>query len=235
MTDSTESIQTRTNARQAEYAHQNAAHYDALFCALLVGQWVGAIVLAIYVSPYAWEGKEQSIHTHVWLALLLGGGLCSLPMALTLLRRGSVMTRQSIGVAMLTFSGLLIHLTGGHIETHFHIFGALAFLTVYRDAAVLLTASVVTALDHVVRGLYFPESIYGISNPEAWRSAEHILWVVFCDIFLLHVCFKSRQEIGQMARRQAEAEVMGEEQQAQLFDLRLQLQQAELKAASKGS
>ena len=232
MTDSSQTIQARAMARQQEYAQTHAAHYDGLFCALLLGQWVAAIVLAVYVSPYAWEGKERSIHAHVWMAVLMGGALFSLPLLLTLLRRGEPMTRHAIAVAELGFSGLLIHLSGGHIETHFHIFGALAFLTVYRDASVLLTASAVTALDHLVRGIYFPESIYGISNPEAWRTAEHILWVVFCDVFLLHVCFKSRQEIAQMARRQAEAEVQGEEQQAMLFDLRLQVQQAELKAAT---
>ena len=30
-------------------------------------------------------------------------------------------------------SALLIHLSGGRIETHFHIFGSLAFLAFYRD------------------------------------------------------------------------------------------------------
>ena len=31
------------------------------------------------------------------------------------------------------WSGLLIHLTGGRIETHFHVFGSLAFLAFYLD------------------------------------------------------------------------------------------------------
>ena len=44
-------------------------------------------------------------------------------------------------------SGLLIDLTGGRIETHFHIFGALAFLSFYRDWRVLVTASAVVAAE----------------------------------------------------------------------------------------
>ena len=40
---------------------------------------------------------------------------------------------------MLT-SALLIHLTGGRIETHFHVFGSLAFLAFYRDWRVLVPA-----------------------------------------------------------------------------------------------
>ncbi len=39
--------------------------------------------------------------------------------------------------------GLLIHLTGGRIETHFHVFGSLAFLAFYRDWRVLVPATIV--------------------------------------------------------------------------------------------
>ena len=42
-------------------------------------------------------------------------------------------------------SALLIHLSGGRIETHFHIFGSLAFLACYRDWRVLVAASAVVA------------------------------------------------------------------------------------------
>ena len=51
-------------------------------------------------------------------------------------------------------SALLIHLTGGRIETHFHIFGSLAFLAFYRDWKVMISASVVVVIDH-----FFEESI----------------------------------------------------------------------------
>jgi len=36
-------------------------------------------------------------------------------------------------------SALLIHLSGGRIETHFHVFGSLAFLAFYLDWPVLIT------------------------------------------------------------------------------------------------
>src|SRR5437762_12324173 len=51
---------------------------------------------------------------------------------------------------MLT-SALLIHLTGGRIETHFHGFGSLAFLAFYRDWKVLVPATLVVAADHGLR------------------------------------------------------------------------------------
>ena len=41
-------------------------------------------------------------------------------------------------VAQMLMGALLIHLTGGRIETHFHVFGSLAFLAFYRDWRVLI-------------------------------------------------------------------------------------------------
>ena len=46
-------------------------------------------------------------------------------------------TRYTIATAQMLMSALLIHLTGGRIETHFHVFGSLAFLAFYRDWRVL--------------------------------------------------------------------------------------------------
>ena len=52
---------------------------------------------------------------------------------------------RPIAVGQTLTSALLIHLTGGRIETHFHVFGSLAFLAFYRDWRVLVTASAVVA------------------------------------------------------------------------------------------
>jgi signal transduction histidine kinase len=100
------------------------------------------------------------------------------------------------------WSALLIHLTGGRIETHFHIFGSLAFLAFYRDYKLLVPATVVVAADHFIRGLVWPESIYGITNPEWWRFIEHAGWVVFIDIFLIYNCIKSRGELLEHCEQQ---------------------------------
>jgi len=74
---------------------------------------------------------------------------------------------------------LLIHLTGGRIETHFHVFGSLAFLAFYRDWRVLITASAVVAADHYLRGLLWPRSAYGAAVVSDWRWLEHAGWVIF--------------------------------------------------------
>src|SRR5262245_13389952 len=106
---------------------------DRMFAWLMVAQWLFAILLAIVFSPYGWEGKFRTVHFHVYVAIFLGGILSSLPIALARLRPGAAVTRHTIAIAQMFWSALLIHLTGGRIETHFHVFGSLAFLAFYRD------------------------------------------------------------------------------------------------------
>jgi signal transduction histidine kinase len=115
--------------------------------------------------------------------------------------------------------GLLIHLTGGRIETHFHVFGSLTFLAFYRDWQVLFTASTVTVVDHYVRGTLWPESVYGIPNPEWWRILEHSVWVSFLDAVLVLSCRDAVREMRQMAERRAIAELASEREQLKSREL----------------
>ena len=52
---------------------------DRLFAKLMVGQWLFAIVIALVVSPYAWEGRVRTMHAHVWFAIFLGGAISVFP------------------------------------------------------------------------------------------------------------------------------------------------------------
>src|SRR5262249_19800442 len=142
--------------------HGIARRTDRLFAALILLEWLGAIVTALVVSPYAWAGSARWGHLHVWAAWVLGGVSPSLPVVLAWTRPGEPETRQVIAVGQMLMGALLIHLSGGRIEPHFHVFGSLAFLAFYRDWTVLISASAVVAADHLVRGLYWPQSVYGI-------------------------------------------------------------------------
>ena len=127
-------------------------------------------------------------------------------------------------------SALLIHLTGGRIETHFHVFGSLAFLAFYLDVPVLLTATVVIAADHFLRGIFWPESVYGVANPEWWRFLEHAGWVAFEDVFLIWSCVLGKKEITASAMRQAQVEQITETEQLKSAALEMAL--AEMQSAS---
>jgi len=106
---------------------------DSLFARLLVLQWLAGIAMAIWISPRAWVGTTSEIHPHVWAAIFLGGVICSFPVLLIWKWPGHVLTRHAVAIAQMFTSALFIHLTGGRIETHFHVFGSLAFLAFYRD------------------------------------------------------------------------------------------------------
>lgn len=182
------------------------AHSDRVFAWLMAFQWVVGIAAALLLSPYGWEGKLRTTHAHVWYALVVGTCLSGPVIALTLRRPGWVVTRHAVGVAQILWSALLIHLSGGRIETHFHVFGSLAFLAFYRDWKVILTGTLVVAVEHLVRGLVWPESVYGVANPEWWRFLEHALWVGFEDVVLLMGIASSLKEMRALASRQAALE-----------------------------
>ena len=221
-------IDERAAELHNEQTQLRRAKVDKMFAALLVVQWIAAIIGAMVVSPYAWEGKERVLHMHVWVAILGGAGITILPVLLAFLRPGTTLTRHVIAASQMLSSALLIHLTGGRIETHFHVFGSLAFLAFYLDWSVLITATIVVAADHFLRGIYWPESVYGIANPEWWRFLEHAGWVVFCDTWLIWGCVLGRHEAKEAAMRQAEVEHLTE--QEQLKSAALQMALAEMSA-----
>ncbi|MFB1481590.1 methyl-accepting chemotaxis protein [Corallococcus sp. RDP092CA] len=180
---------------------------DRTFVVLMVLQWLGGIAAAVYLSPRAWEGLQSTVHLHVVTALWLGLLLAGLPVALALTRPGRASTRHVIAAGQALVSGLLIHLMGGRIETHFHIFGSLALLAIYRDWKVLLTFSGVVTADHFLRGMFWPESIFGMHARDSWRWLEHVAWVAFEDLFLITSCVQGQRDLREAARREAQLEL----------------------------
>jgi signal transduction histidine kinase len=156
-----------------------------MFSWLLMCQWVLAVILASTLTPLTWVADSSSIHPHVFMALIFGGVLTVYPVYQLRVHPGHSLNRFIACIAQISYSTLLIHLTGGRIETHFHIFGSLAFLAFYLDTRVIILATIMTATDHFLRGLFFPESIYGVFEATFYRAFEHSAWVVFEDIFLI--------------------------------------------------
>lgn len=189
---------------------------DVLFGILFVVQFFGAVAAALILTPRAWAGSESTVHIHVWAGLLLGALLCLMPLALIVFRRGEAVTRYTIAVAQMLFSALLIHLTGGRIETHFHIFGSLAFLAFYRDWRLLVPATAVIGADHLFRGFFWPESVFGVLVAGPWRAFEHAGWVLFEDVFLAVSCIQSRREMMAIADSRAQLESAYEETERQV-------------------
>ena len=221
MTQSPSSIEFSTNGDKAEparLAQLTAEHFenhclqvwqrtDRMFAGLMALQWLAGIGVALWITPRTWIGATSSLHLHVLAAIFLGGAIAVFPILLVFLRPGQAITRHVIAVAQMLASVLLIDLTGGRVETHFHIFGSLAFLAFYRDWRVLVTATIVVALDHFLRGTYWPQTVFGTITSDSSRWIEHAGWVLFEDVFLFIMCHQSVEEMRGIARRQAELEL----------------------------
>jgi PAS domain S-box-containing protein len=201
-------VSVTSRAAQIFAAAQREIHErtDRLFAGLMAFQWLMGIIFALWVSPLAWEGPVSRTHLHVWAAVVVGGIISLFPALLAFLRPGQPSTRYVIAVAQMLMGALLIHLTGGRIETHFHVFGSLAFLAFYRDWRVLIPATIVVALDHMLRGFFWPQSVYGVVVASQWRWLEHAAWVLFEDVFLFVACRRSIAEMKETADRTAALE-----------------------------
>ena len=196
----------RTNEILTESRDRLNRRTDAMFGVLFVAQLIGCIAATLIFTPKTWAGAQGSTHIHVWAGLGLGTLLCSMPIFLILFHRGQVLTRYGIVIAQMLYSSLLIHLTGGRIETHFHLFGSLAFIAFYRDWKLLIPATVIISADHLLRAIYWPESIFGVLSASPWRAMEHAGWVVFEDVFLITGCIISSQEMLKISESQAKLE-----------------------------
>ena len=200
---------------------------DRLFAILMTIEWLGGIVAALIISPWAWAGGTSTPHIHVFAAIFLGGAIVAAPIALAIFRPGEATTRQVVAAAQMLISALLIHLTGGRIETHFHIFGSLAFLALYRDYRVMILASLVTAVDHAVRGFLWPRSVYGVWAVEPWRWIEHAGWVVFEVVVLAVSIRQGLEQMIELARRQARIEEHRDRVEEEVRDRTAELRERE--------
>lgn len=196
----------RADQKYQDQLHAVYKHVDQLFAVLLVLEWSAAVSFALAVTPYTWAGESRWVHLHLLASIFLGGAIVSLPVALTVMRPAAAMTRHAVAIGQMLMSVLLIHLSGGRIEFHFHVFVSLAFLSLYRDWRVLITASAVVAIDHFLRGIYWPQSVYGVLTSSPWRWLEHSAWVVFEDIVLVRACRQSCENMHELAVHLAELE-----------------------------
>jgi signal transduction histidine kinase len=81
-------------------------------------------------------------------------------------------TLASIG--LLSSSAILVHLSGGYIEFHFHFFVMVAVIALYQDWVPFLLSIGFVLVQHGLVGILDPASVYnhfdGIANPWKWAA-----------------------------------------------------------------
>src|SRR5260370_32296934 len=91
---------------------------DRMFLFLMLGQWVFAILIAVFFSPYAWAGKTKAIHLHVYVAVFIGGAITPLPAAPALLRPRRARAPRGIAAPPMLLSPPPPHLARGPPAPH---------------------------------------------------------------------------------------------------------------------
>jgi hypothetical protein len=191
---------------EAELLRKLQRRADRLFAGLLAVEWAAGVALAFFLSKRLWAGAIGQTDVHLWMAFVAGAALVVLPIWLAFARGGEWQTRHSIAAAQMLMAGLLVQLTAGRLETHFYVFTSLALLAVYRDIRLLATATAVILANHIVRGLFWPASVFGSEGGDLWRCCEYALWIALFDVCLIWICRQGRRDIRAIARGKAALE-----------------------------
>src|SRR5579863_2557161 len=69
---------------------------DVLFTGLLAGQWAGAVAAARWLSPVIRAGHSGQFRFDIWAAVLLGGCITTLPVAVAWFRAGNAAARHAV-------------------------------------------------------------------------------------------------------------------------------------------
>jgi methyl-accepting chemotaxis protein len=134
-------------------------------------------------------GREGWFHI-LWEGVLIP----AVPTAAILLfPRGSFWPRLVNGVTAMLLSGWLIHLSGGQIEFHFHVFVALAVLSSYRDWRPLFLAAGFIAVHHLVMNFVSPEDLFA-NGPSLKIVLLHAAFVIAETAYLTYDIFVKAHE-----------------------------------------
>ncbi len=154
------------------------------------------------LDEQAWCSRHRGILSILWLHVLgvplfgvymgasptlyLGGGglLACIAVAarLSMVRRRLQSAIATCG--LMTASALLVHLSEGQIELHFHFFVMMPVIVLYQDWLPFLVGLQFIILDHGVVGTFMPDMVYGHTGGQThpWT------WALIHGGFILAEC-----------------------------------------------
>src|SRR4029453_19333088 len=91
---------------------------------------------------------------------------------------------SAVSFGLISSSAILVHLSGGYIELHFHFFVMLVFLALFQDWPAYIVAVAYVALPHGLIG--FPRRPYVYNHPAAFAAPW--TWAGIHAFFVLWSC-----------------------------------------------
>ena len=141
-----------------------------------------------------WNGRHRAIVALLWahaIGIPIYGLIRSatlahvllevavVPLAATVASRPHLSRRVrtiAASVGLLSCSAVLVHLSGGLIEMHFHFFVMVAVVALYQDWIPFLTAIAYVLVHHGVAGAIDPESVFNhpaaLAHPWRWAGVH---------------------------------------------------------------
>ena len=110
-----------------------------------------------------------------------------------------------VSLALVTCSALLVHFTGGLIESHFHFFVVLPLISLYRDWRPMMVALFYVLVHHSIAGVVAPESVFNhpaaIAHPVRWAIIHASYVLMLMAVILAYWRFSENLE-GALAREE---------------------------------
>jgi diguanylate cyclase (GGDEF)-like protein len=140
--------------------------------AILVLLWLHAIGIVGFgvLAGYGWAH-----------GLVEGGVVAGTALLANWPNAGQRLRAAAASVGLVTASAVLVHLSGGFIEMHFHFFVMVIIISLYQDWVPFLLAISFVVLHHGVIGVLDPTAVY--NHPSAW--ADPWKWAAIHAVFLL--------------------------------------------------
>ena len=97
-------------------------------------------------------------------------------------RANRTVQATAVGFGLMSSSAILVHLSGGYIELHFHFFVMLVFLALFQDWTPYMLAVAYVAIHHGIIGFLWPHDVYNhpaaFASPWTWAGihAFFVLW-----------------------------------------------------------
>jgi PAS domain S-box-containing protein len=148
--------------------------------------WFHALVIAL-IGPlcgYSWELDPGALFRDgtVLHAVFEASIVALFALLGSWSKPGRLFKSTAISFGLISSSAILVHLSGGYIELHFHFFVMLVFLALYQDWAPYLLAIAYVAIHHGIVGTLWPEEVYNhtaaLNSPWSW-AAIHALFILW--------------------------------------------------------
>jgi PAS domain S-box-containing protein len=104
------------------------------------------------------------------------------------------MLTATVSLGLLTSSAVLVHITGGLIEAHFHFFVVVTILSLYEDWLPFLLAIAFVALHHAVGAMLFADHVYDHEGGAVKWAVVHAGFIAALSLANLAVWRESERE-----------------------------------------